>query len=190
MQTTMNVNAARVVWLLAGIAPVWGCGGAAAPEAPPAPEIRRITQTEATSDCIGDPKTPLCAVETFIACWVRRERPLCDTVGIRKTFSFGDSKYVVAQVDYHLTKEFTIRAEDIPPHLKDVEWYQPGMVELEFRLRDCFEHMRSCEEAEWTGYSYTVEKIGDSWRVVSWAAWGDEDFGDYEELERWDAVKP
>ena len=34
-------------------------------------EVRRITQTEATSKCIGDPKTPLCAVETLLTCMTR-----------------------------------------------------------------------------------------------------------------------
>lgn len=31
-------------------------------------EVRRITQTYATSDCIGDPWTPLCALDTYLAC--------------------------------------------------------------------------------------------------------------------------
>ena len=31
-------------------------------------EIRVITPTKATSDCVGDLSTPLCAVETLIGC--------------------------------------------------------------------------------------------------------------------------
>ena len=59
------------------------------------PEIRSIFQTSATSRCIGNPKTPLCAVETFIACWVRRNRPLCEIVG-KPDLSFGDAANAVS----------------------------------------------------------------------------------------------
>ena len=38
-----------------------------------AQEIRSITRTEATSQCIGDPRTPLCAVETLLACFTRHD---------------------------------------------------------------------------------------------------------------------
>ncbi|MGE0093199.1 MAG: hypothetical protein AB7M05_14950 [Alphaproteobacteria bacterium] len=36
-------------------------------------EIREITATTATSDCIGDLKSPICAVETLLACLVRMD---------------------------------------------------------------------------------------------------------------------
>lgn len=32
-------------------------------------QYRMVTRTEATSNCIGDQNTPVCAVETRIACW-------------------------------------------------------------------------------------------------------------------------
>ncbi|MGE0093198.1 MAG: hypothetical protein AB7M05_14955 [Alphaproteobacteria bacterium] len=40
-------------------------------------EIREITATASTSDCIGDPKTPLCALDTYIACGTRSDPSLC-----------------------------------------------------------------------------------------------------------------
>jgi hypothetical protein len=40
-------------------------------------EIREITANTSTSDCIGDPKTPACALETLIACGVRKDAKLC-----------------------------------------------------------------------------------------------------------------
>ncbi|MEO5336789.1 MAG: hypothetical protein H7841_07845 [Magnetospirillum sp. WYHS-4] len=44
-------------------------------------EIRSITATTATSDCIGDPRTPVCAVETLLACLARSSPDLCTMVG-------------------------------------------------------------------------------------------------------------
>lgn len=60
-------------WLLSF--PAWAGGGEAAPS-----EVRVITSTTATSDCIGDPKTPVCAVETFLACIARLDHGLCAKV--------------------------------------------------------------------------------------------------------------
>lgn len=49
---------------------------------PPPDEIRFIDVDEATSDCIGDPKTPLCAVETWIACDVQTDPNICFRAGL------------------------------------------------------------------------------------------------------------
>lgn len=46
-------------------------------------EIRTITTTTSTSDCIGDPKTPTCALDTFIACGTRKDPGLCAVSVVR-----------------------------------------------------------------------------------------------------------
>ena len=45
-------------------------------------EVRLMTldNETSTSDCIGDPKTPLCAVETRDACTLRNIKHLCDMI--------------------------------------------------------------------------------------------------------------
>lgn len=50
---------------------------------PDPPDVwHRIGHDEATTDsrCIGNPVTPRCAIETYEACWLRHELPLCDTI--------------------------------------------------------------------------------------------------------------
>lgn len=44
---------------------------------------RKLTHDQATttSTCIGNPVTPLCAVETYWACFLHRRPELCDMVG-------------------------------------------------------------------------------------------------------------
>ncbi len=46
---------------------------------------RKLTLDDATttSRCIGNPVTPLCAAETFWACFLRRQPELCDMVEAR-----------------------------------------------------------------------------------------------------------
>lgn len=54
---------------------------AAAAESYPS-SLRTITATDAISPCIGDPKTPVCAVETALACYLRNTLDLCRAVGV------------------------------------------------------------------------------------------------------------
>jgi hypothetical protein len=164
-----HMNAARLVCLLAGIAPVWGCGVPGAPGTPPAPEIRRITQNEATSDCIGDPRTPLCAVETFIACWTRREPVLCNRVG-QPRGSFEGAALPAPAAEYYLVKLFTIQSKDIPAHLKDAYWYRPGMVNVELKKRGCEATIVDGCDALWTEYNYYLKLVGNQWHLASWSA--------------------
>jgi hypothetical protein len=128
------------------------------------PEIRSIFQTSATSRCIGKPKTPLCAVETFIASWVRRDRPLCEMVG-KPDLSFGDAANAVSGAEYFVRKTFTIRAEDIPAY-----WYQPGMVDIELEIRDCFTEGPVCTGSDWLIYSGSLKRVGELWQIVGWSA--------------------
>ncbi len=44
---------------------------------------RVVTQTSASSDCIGDPRTPACALDTLAACIARRDAVLCDISTVR-----------------------------------------------------------------------------------------------------------
>jgi hypothetical protein len=50
------------------------------PELTPKGQYLVMTEddTTSTSKCIGDPKTPLCAVETLLACYQRNEPDLCE----------------------------------------------------------------------------------------------------------------
>ena len=47
-------------------------------------DIRFITATRATSACIGEPKTPLCAIDTWNTCNQREDPTLCSVVGFHK----------------------------------------------------------------------------------------------------------
>ena len=41
--------------------------------------------TTSTSKCIGNPVTPLCAIETHLACWARDNKELCEIAFGRKS---------------------------------------------------------------------------------------------------------
>ncbi len=56
-------------------------------------EMRLLTldNESSTSDCTGDPKTPLCAVETRNACGLRIVLTLCDVVEAKPGFQHGNT---------------------------------------------------------------------------------------------------
>lgn len=73
-------------------------------------DIRIITPTHATSPCIGDRSTPICAMETSLACTVRDELPGCWVrgQGNMKPFNNEVSYRIEAVKTYRLacTKRF------------------------------------------------------------------------------------
>lgn len=74
-------------------------GAAQAAETYPS-DIRIITPTQATSHCIGDRSTPICAMETALACTVREGLPGCWVRGrgVAKPFNPAVS-YRIESVD-------------------------------------------------------------------------------------------
>lgn len=137
-------------------------------------QIRRIIQTQATSECIGDPKTPLCAVDTFIACLTRRQLELCRVVGIER-MSFRNDVMVS---EYVILSKTVLDDSNIPDNLKNTDWYQLGFVDFDFdwRVSTIAKGITSAED--WKNYSLSVKPVGLKWHVASWAEAGYEDFGD------------
>lgn len=142
--------------------------GAAATAAAGEAVIRRIAQAEATSECIGDPRTPLCAVETFLACTTRRDMALCRKVGVKKIYFAKvrlDLEYVVRSLRI-------LRPQDILPHLADTNWHKPGYADIRLDEHLCWHDEGPCGKLKWEAYGYWLRPVGDHWEVVSWSGPG------------------
>ncbi len=140
------------------------------------PEIRTITQTESTSKCIGDPRTPLCAVETLLACNIRGQIELCQMIG-RDALDFV-GKVHISQKKYFLFSKKTIREQDMSKDLEGAYWHRIGFVELDIKSRSYFEDGRLWPVKEWDTYSYMLKPVGNQWHVVSSVLVGFEDFAE------------
>lgn len=77
-------------------------------------QVSVVGPTEATSTCIGDPRTPECALDTMLACVVRRNADLCHRVGIRKP-CFDP---LVLDARYKIKKVRPIAEKNLPAYLK------------------------------------------------------------------------
>jgi hypothetical protein len=136
------------------------------------PEVRVITAEEATttSKCIGDPKTPLCAVETFIACFARHDGDLCQRVGIpggdfdaRTDASAEVVKYVPLDVR-------PVNPKDFPAEVQGAAWVQPGNVEVVILNKTWVSPVLCPEPCEGERFYYFVRPVGAEWHVVSWSS--------------------
>ena len=127
-----------------------------------AQEIRSITRTEATSQCIGDPRTPLCAVETLLACFTRHDMSLCRRVGVDGV-SFDDR---LIGRDYFVISMKLLRGGEIPEDLKDTDWYRPGYLEITLAGRYHLSSVEMSPAKGWQYYDYTVKPEGNLWHIA------------------------
>jgi len=154
--------------------PVWGavaavlillCGSVArAGETFPS-DVRTIAATTATSSCIGDPRTPVCAVETFRACSARQDNALCLRVG-GEGFMFQKHPY---NLRYRILSVCPLTPRNIPPEFRNSRGMAPGNVEVVLlELPDPTRN--TCPEG--CKYDYIARPINDEWQIVYWAMWG------------------
>jgi len=127
-------------------------------------ELRFVSPTGATSDCIGDPRTPLCALETFLACTARLDAALCHRVGV-EDYTFRKK---LTTLNYYVVSTHTIREEDITEDLKDAYWRKVGYVDITI-LEPSF-RMPWCPEG--CKISYTLGPTDDGWRLIDYAVSG------------------
>ena len=169
------------------IATLWVAGTAAAPKKPepvpsrqltgvfaPDPEgvWRTITQTESTSDCIGEPVTPMCAVDTRWACYQWNRQDLCE-ISVKDFYAGGRfqggpppsyTRYRVVGVRIVAKAERIVR----PRHVLNVE---AGDVHIDLIDGICWPVNDYCSTSE-VPTTYTLRKFGDRWKIlVSYTPW-------------------
>jgi hypothetical protein len=129
---------------------------------------RIMTQSDATSAsrCIGDPKTPLCAVETYEACLLRHDSHLCRRVR-------GSEPIYVPELTprkgptekYRIVSQGSFADDDLVPQYLKV----PDRVMIVLDAADCGRETCSdaaLDKAYLLGLTYVVEPSDNLWIVV------------------------
>lgn len=129
------------------------------------PLLRWIGPMDAASRCIGDAKTPLCAVETHIACRVRSDDDICAAAGKVEAKVFRPHRATVLY--------FTDRIRRWQPPEPEVRGTVSVVVWMaestEFPAPDAKPEPGAAYVTRPTFVltSYIVERQGTAWRVVS-----------------------
>ncbi|OHC74843.1 MAG: hypothetical protein A3H92_08575 [Rhodospirillales bacterium RIFCSPLOWO2_02_FULL_58_16] len=106
-------------------------------------EQETLTFDPATSSsrCIGNPVTPLCAVETYEACYLWVDKKVCAAMGIDPaTFTFTTGAYFKLGIyHYRIETQKVIDAEDVALVAKDLDKSKvsPGDVVIQLRWESC-----------------------------------------------------
>jgi len=101
-------------------------------------DVVRQSDAASTSRCIGKPETPLCAVETLLACFVRSEKELCDVVGKDMPSFYFNSKSPWASERYKVLDTKTLQDANIPDYKREGPWaWRAGDVQIVMRRTNC-----------------------------------------------------
>jgi hypothetical protein len=150
----------------------------------------RLTPTGATSACLGQPTTPICAAETLLACLARSEARLCRAIGLAPPAPVPDG---VPQIEYVIERVSVIRPADVTDDLKDLEWYKPGYTLIELLRRSCPATQADCGDESWDGVQVYLRNRGGGaaphWEVVHWRSDAEQDVAP-QEPENFQEPKP
>ena len=97
--------------------------------------VLRIDNTTSDSVCVGDSSTPVCAVETWLACFARRAPALCEQVvpHVEMLFNPRTEPYFI---EYQIADVLPVMPERITDELS-VFRIKPGDMEVRARKRGC-----------------------------------------------------
>jgi len=174
------------VWVMtvAGLLTLAACAGHD-PDLPP-PDSRGswriigLTDEASTSDCIGKPISPICAIETNIACLLRHDLELCRIGEVTPTFKEVPISQPRGNHKLHIWSANRLREETIPLYHKqscldplaggdiavELSWLRcPG-----FRADDCRSDDREDRFTDQPGlnpFTFVVRGSGSNWQVVT-----------------------
>jgi hypothetical protein len=122
---------------------------------------------KSTSNCIGNPSTPLCGVETLLCC----------TKGVWNMGCRGNIKIVAGQETYlrieYVFREYGHVNKKLVRQLNDEDdeyvgsglypWLTPDAFQARLWERSCPSSQPSCENVPWEDTMYTVSPLRGRW---------------------------
>ncbi len=145
---------------------------------PPDPEgvWRRIGQTDSTSQCIGDPVTPLCAIETLDACLARFVGELCQIASahfLGGPYRFRPSDRKSDHGHYRIYRVVSVRlatAEDLRVSRPGINQRHVGDLLVDIEWQPCWKSGCITFSRPTT---YTMRRLEGRWAVVDihWPRW-------------------
>jgi len=140
-----------------------------------AARCRTLTDSEetTTSKCIGKPVTPICAVETFVACAEPSRKKLCAMVSRPNLSAEHDGDEYERPPQSPPDKlEYTVvqhpRIMHLPCGLRSATWIRPDDVEIDSDDRSCPMTRRTCAGEPIRSSWYAVRHVGDHWIVIDY----------------------
>jgi len=120
-------------------------------------EERQVTWYGSTSNCVGDPRSPACALDTMMICMLRRDAGMCSSIGIEEFCehsTWSGARYKIKRVE---------KREEASRN------FGTDLAIVYFDERLCFSSEESCVSTDdfidSSGAEY-LERSGDRWLFV------------------------
>ena len=158
---------ARLTLIVAAFPAVLALAGAAFAGA--AQQHRWLDRTGTSSGCIGDSATPECAVETLLACRLRRDAALCAAVGVE--LPALEAEATSLRTSGAAPDPFTVLDPQAAEYrIETVLKAGAGSVRVTVAIRFHGADGLSWPEAGWRRMQYALQGDGGGWRVegITW----------------------
>ena len=120
----------------------------------------------ADSGCVGDMTTPVCTVETWLACFARHDAELCALAAPHVNIQF-DPEVKPHLIEYQISAVLTLTHERITKSLAAFRM-GPGDVEIRLRRHECLYRQGNCYIDSTVKESYFLKLGNGNWIVVAW----------------------
>ena len=150
-------------WFVMGILAT-GMFSGAAPAEQSAP--RRITEGHIDSTCIGDVSGPICAIETWIACYALERPELCALLGVEGMHFKPDARPNI--FEYQIIDILPVTPKRTPLQLRDKSWYVPARLEVRVAERWCTSDCKQLDGDSFVPSVYFLRPDGKEWRLAAW----------------------
>lgn len=150
------------------------------PPLTPKGEYLVMTQDDATSTskCIGSPVTPMCAVETMLACWSRAIDDLCRiAMAVGKNPDIGRGKPGPNMI-YRVVRREVLNERTFPwPPKRDRSWRPGGLtmrsgdIRIDIIDKSCWDEISSAAcDPVWSlvPTAFIVRQQNNRWTVITW----------------------
>jgi hypothetical protein len=160
---------AMILWDGRGVA---GSGWKASEPPPPGWKVLRNPVQPHSSTCIGDPKTPICAVETALACIYLARADFCQSVGYPDPWNDSDRKSL--NLGNRLIRYSIFRSQKFPVSENKMTWWDQEYKKLDPKWRiitseiDCepYKTINKCYRSNFFLRYWYLKQDGPHWTIL------------------------
>ena len=137
--------------------------------------VIHVDDARSTTNCIGNPITPLCVAETWMGCFIRRDGKLCEMVDPKyaeygRPFG-GRARPSITRYRVLSADRLTRKSMPAPTYENDSTHWRPGDIRIMILSDRCavFTNGELCYSGATTlePEGFIVRKIDDKWILVS-----------------------
>ena len=127
---------------------------------------KRITDGHIDSHCIGDVSDPVCAIETWFACYALERPELCELLGVKGRRFKPDAQPNI--VEYRIIEVLPVAPDRLPPRLQNKPWFINAQLEVRVAKRTCSFVCKQLAEDSFSPSVYYLRPDGGEWRLAAW----------------------